>query len=327
MDQPLHLLSLLVGQDYHSGQALGEALGISRAAVWKHLQTLQQQGVDIESRKGCGYRLSAPLTLLCRERINQALPAASRALLRQLTLVPRLGSTNQHLLDLARQGHSIHGQALLAEQQTAGRGRRGRSWVSPLACNLYLSLGWQLEQGVSGYEGISLALGVQLVDRLERLGVQGLSLKWPNDILLQGRKLGGLLIEMGGDLSGQCHLVVGLGLNLYMPSATAEITQPWASLQECQAFERNQLAGALIGTMLDLLNSYPASGLAPYRDAWNARNAYYLKPIDILTGEQRRTATCLDIDASGALRVRTAQGIDCLHGGEISLRLHEPQHD
>ncbi|HEY6530084.1 MAG TPA: biotin--[acetyl-CoA-carboxylase] ligase [Cellvibrionaceae bacterium] len=313
------LLSVLADGQYHSGQALGAALGISRAAVWKLIQQLQAQQVPLQSRHGLGYCWPGAGGVLSKEAILRQLPDNNNL---HLDVHWQTASTNSLLLDAARTG-SIHRRVVFAEQQTGGRGRRGRTWVSPLAQNLYCSMGWHFEQGVAQVEGLSLAVGVVIVRSLQAMGVQGLSLKWPNDIWLDGRKLAGVLIEVGGDLSGQFHLVLGVGLNSHMPVEQAK-SQGWASLLEQYNLNRNQLAAQLIQALEELLDEFPNRRFSHYQDAWNQLNALANKAIVIDQAGSCEDAICLDAAVNGGLVVRCQTGVKTLLGGEISLRL-KPQ--
>ncbi len=316
------LLLLLADGCCHSGEELGRGLGVSRAAIWKQLQALQAAGLDVGSQRGRGYCLAKPLSLLNAQAIRHHLSPAHNALLTAVEVMASVDSTNSYLLRLAA-AQPIGGQLVLAEQQTSGRGRRGRTWVSPLGCNLTFSLGWQYEQGVSSLEGLSLAVGVVLVEAIAALGVEGLSLKWPNDVLLHGRKLGGILLEIGGDLSGQCHLVLGVGFNLAMsPAQAASIDQPWAALsEELAPINRNQLASHLLGALLPLLATYATTGFAPYRERWEGCNAYRDREIFVVGGSVPLEGVCRHLSPSGALWLETAQGWVALQGGEISVRV------
>jgi BirA family biotin operon repressor/biotin-[acetyl-CoA-carboxylase] ligase len=316
IERQQQLLGMLADGQHHSGEALGAALGVSRAAVWKLIQQLQAQQVPLQSRRGLGYCWPDASDLLDAHTIQQQLPASSPV---QVSVLWQAASTNSTLLDAARDG-SIHGRVVLAEQQTSGRGRRGRQWVSPLAQNLYFSMGWHFEQGVAQVEGLSLAVGVAVVRSLQALGIQGLALKWPNDIWLDGRKLAGVLIEVGGDLSGQFHLVLGVGLNSHMPIAEAK-NQGWASLLELCHLKRNLLATHLIRAITELLNEFPQRGFAHYHAQWNQLNALAGQPVVIEQAGVFEEALCLEAARNGGLLVRTSNGLKTLLGGEISLRL------
>lgn len=314
------VINILADGQFHSGESLGSALGITRAAVWKRLQALSALGLNVESVKGRGYRLRGGLCLLSAPLIQKELTAEGGALLGMLSCFDEVDSTNQFLLS----GDAGRGDVCLAERQTAGRGRRGRDWVSPYGQNIYLSLRWQYEQGVTALEGLSLAVGAVVADLLEHeFHLQGLSLKWPNDLMLDERKLGGVLIEVGGDLTGDCAVVVGLGLNVSMSvSSTPEpIGQPWADLLQAGiVVDRNRLAALLISRLLPLLASYPLQGFQRYRSLWLAYAAYLDAPVTVHSQSRSLAGILRGVDGGGSLVVEVDGKQQVFSGGEVSLR-------
>lgn len=314
---------MLAAGDFRSGQELADCLGVSRTAVWKQLNRLADLGLELESVKGRGYRIPGGLDLLARDVVIDQLSATAASLLAELQVHQHIDSTNAEALRTLAEG-VVSGLAITAEQQSAGRGRRGRTWVSPFARNIYLSLTWQYSQGAAALEGMSLAVGVAVVRALEKLGLVGASLKWPNDVLYQRRKLGGVLLEMVGDASGVCQVVVGVGLNVAMPAAQAEaIDQAWADLAELSGGSppgRSQVLAALLNELLPLLAGFETEGFAPWREAWMALDAYADQPVIIEAGERRTAGIARGVDARGALQLETSVGIQPVYGGEVSLR-------
>ena len=316
------LLPLLADGAFHSGQELADHLGISRTAVWKQLRKLKDLGLEFEVNKGQGYRIPGGLDLLARDRVLQHMSPAARSQLFDLEVHSSLDSTNAELLRRLDAG-AVSGLACTADIQTAGRGRRGRTWVSPFASNIYLSLAWEFEGGVAALEGLSLAVGVAVVDALESLGVNGVTLKWPNDLLFRGAKLGGILIEMVGDVAGSCQVVVGLGLNVRMPDESARgIDQAWTELHAICAEPpgRNPLLAALLENLLDLMGGFERSGFAPWRERWQQLDSFAGQPVVVSSGEQRTAGTCMGIDDTGALVLKVGEMMQVFHGGEVSLR-------
>ncbi len=317
------LLQQLSDGCYHSGEALGSILGVSRTAVWKHLKKLEPLGLQVESVKGQGYRLSGGLDLLNRPAILAGLDATAASLLSDLAIFMTLDSTSTH----AMQNGFDSGFVCLAEQQLAGRGRRGRSWVSPFGQNIYLSLVWHFEGGAAALEGLSLAVGVAIADALSSLGLEGVMLKWPNDILHKRRKLSGVLLEMSGDVSGACRVVVGIGLNIAMPTAVAgQIEQPWVDLktlaqeQGVDAPSRNQVVAVLLNQLLPLLAGFQRSGFIGYQQRWQALDAFAGQPVEIRSGDAMRIGVARGVSSSGALRLENSGQIVEIYGGEVSLR-------
>ena len=208
----LALLKCLSDGEFHSGEDLGEMIGVSRAAISKHIKGIQEWGLDIYRVQGKGYKLANQLDMLDQEKLSAPSPDAS------LELIPIIGSTNQHLLERTNTLES--GSVCIAEYQAAGRGRRGREWVSPFGANLYLSMYWRLDAGMAAAMGLSLVVGVAVVEALEEMGVEGIKLKWPNDLYHNDKKLAGILVELSGQSGGAAHIVIGLGLNLSMDPTT-----------------------------------------------------------------------------------------------------------
>ena len=324
MDRSLELVQLLADGGLHSGQAIASKLKITRAGVWKSV-VKARNGLDlrIESERGRGYRLAAPLELLDAGRILEALDSCSEVSLARLEIHDQLDSTNARLMAEAQVG-APSGTACLAERQTAGRGRRGRTWISPFGSNLYLSLLWRYPLAPAALGGVSLAAGVAVARVLRDLGVKDLCLKWPNDLLWQRRKLGGLLLEVGGEAQGPSFLVAGLGINLQMPQDQGQhIDQPWTDLGSVLGSRppgRNNLAARLIAALGSAFETYGMLGLEPFLADWDAFDGLRGKPVRLRLGEQVIEGTHAGIAPDGALRLATAQGVQSYHAGEVSLR-------
>lgn len=237
---PLKLIALLANGEFHSGEQLGETLGMSRAAINKHIQTLRDWGVDVFTVPGKGYSLPEPIQLLNAEQILGQLDGGS------VTVLPVIDSTNQYLLD--RIGELKSGDACVAEYQQAGRGRRGRKWFSPFGANLYLSMFWRLEQGPAAAIGLSLVIGIVMAEVLRKLGADKVRVKWPNDLYLQDRKLAGILVELTGKTGDAAQIVIGAGINMAMRRVEESVVnQGWITLQEAGInLDRNTLAAMLI---------------------------------------------------------------------------------
>jgi BirA family biotin operon repressor/biotin-[acetyl-CoA-carboxylase] ligase len=305
------LLRRLADRRFHSGTALAAELGMSRAAVWKHLQDLEALGLELAALPGRGYRAVTPLELLDAERLRAALSPAAAALLGGLDLHDVIDSTNTHLMQSAGSGLPT-GTVCLAETQTAGRGRIGRDWLSPFGANLYLSLLWRFEEP-SRVAGLSLAVGVAAARVLEDLGVADIGLKWPNDLLLGERKLGGILLEVAGEAHGTCVVVVGLGINRYLPARLGQaIDQPWADLSgsggEPQV-SRLALAAGLLNALLPLLAAYGDAGLAPLLPAWRRLHRLQGRAATLEQGGRPIHGRIVDVTEAGLLVM------DCEEGG------------
>ncbi|MBB3143179.1 biotin--[acetyl-CoA-carboxylase] ligase [Halomonas organivorans] len=319
------LIRLLSDGEFHSGEQLGERLGVSRAAVWKQLRKLEALGIPMEAVKGQGYRLAEPLELLDGATIVAGLTREARRHVSRLFVEETLPSSNQFLRERFEQGAG-HGEVCLVEQQSAGKGRRGRTWVTPWGRTLMLSVGWRVESGVAALEGLSLAVGVALAQVLERHGVSP-RLKWPNDVLLETEggqlgKLAGILVELSGDAAGPCELVVGMGINVDLSEAfRAGIEQPVAAVRDqAPGLSRNQLAVELLEALMPLLAEFEHRGFGAWKDDWNARHAFAGQEVDIVRGERREPAVAEEVDEAGNLWVMGDAGRMRLAGGEISVR-------
>jgi BirA family biotin operon repressor/biotin-[acetyl-CoA-carboxylase] ligase len=305
------VLDALAGTDPVPMSELARRTGLARAAITTQVARARALGVRIESRRGVGYRLSAPLDLLDAVALRRALPAASRRLLAGLDVVPTIDSTNSELLRCAADG-APSGTVLLAEHQGAGRGRRGRAWQSPFGAQVCLSILWRFPRGTAALGGLSLAVGVAVQRAIAQLGSGATALKWPNDVVAGERKLAGVLVEAGGEPTGPCHAVVGVGLNARLTAAQgAAIDQPWtdlATLLGTAMPARTQVAATLVGALLPALEQFALEGLAPFLPEWRAHDALAGREVDLHEGPDQQTAMVLGIDAQGLLRVRDRAG-------------------
>ncbi|WP_158782738.1 bifunctional biotin--[acetyl-CoA-carboxylase] ligase/biotin operon repressor BirA [Pantoea sp. BAV 3049] len=311
---PLMLIGLLADGEFHSGEQLGEQLGMSRAAINKHIQTLKDWGIDVFTVTGKGYSLPAPIQLLNEETIVSQLDHG------RLAVIPVIDSTNQYLLE--RMDELQSGDACVAEYQQAGRGRRGRQWFSPFGSNLYLSMYWRLEQGPVAAMGLSLVIGIVTAEVLQALGASDVRVKWPNDLYLNDRKLAGILVELTGKTGDAAQIVMGTGINLAMNSPdTAIVNQGWINLQEAGVkIDRNTLAASLVNKMRESLELFEREGLAPFVDRWGELDNFINRPVKLLIGDREIPGIARGIDQQGGLLLEQDGIVKSWVGGEISLR-------
>lgn len=328
MDERDLLVRLIHGPA--SGADLARACGQTRAALWKRIAALRRAGVAISAQPGRGYALQQALELLDAGAILAGVPALLRAEVVALDSAWSLDSTNSELLRRRTPARGV--AVLLAERQTGGRGRRGRDWASPLAANLYLSLARMFSGGLARLPGLSLVAGIASAEALHTLGFGSVRLKWPNDLVVaEGnglRKLGGLLVEGGGETAGPARAVLGLGLNIAMPPACATaIAQPWIDLASLTAStpagggpSRNRVAARLLAHWLPALAQFDAQGLAPFLARYARLDALAGRDLVLHDAVGTRTGRALGVAADGALRVRLGADEHCIHSGDVSVR-------
>ncbi|SDQ95126.1 BirA family transcriptional regulator, biotin operon repressor / biotin-[acetyl-CoA-carboxylase] ligase [Pseudomonas grimontii] len=316
----LTLLKLLKDGRFHSGEALGAALGVSRSAVWKQLQHLEAElNLPVHKVRGRGYQLASPLVFLSSEQI--ALYASS--LTWPIHIYDSIDSTNAEALRLV-EVECATPFLVLAEQQTAGRGRRGRKWISPFAQNVYYSLLLRIENGPRQLEGLSLVVGLAVMQALRESGVQGAALKWPNDVLVGQKKIAGILLELVGDPADICHVVLGIGINVNMQKAD-EVDQQWTSVQleTGSPVDRNSLVARLCLQLKSYLELHRASGFASLKDEWERGHAWQGRAVSLIAGVSHVDGVVLGVDGQGALRL-SVDGVEKIYsGGELSLRLRD----
>jgi len=319
------LLNYLADGRIHSGESLGSALGVSRMAVCKHLRTLRELGIDIESVRGKGYRLSTPCELLDGDAILACLQPRTRTAVGPLDIHLALDSTSNYLRARAL-GGAASGMVCLAELQSAGRGRHGRQWVSPFGSNLYLSLLWRSELGAAVLGGLSLAVGVAVLRTLHSTGARQALLKWPNDIVVDDAKLAGILIDVAGESAGPCAVIIGVGINVRMPAgAAARIDQCWTDLASqpgVAAVSRNRLASVLLDELVAGLTGFEADGLASCLRHWQQHDALYGRPVELKVPGRPVRGIARGVDATGALLIENSDGgQQRFMAGEVSVRV------
>ena len=315
-----NLLWCLCDGKFHSGEMLAKQLGVTRTAVWKSLKSIQRVfNLRIDAVHGRGYRLVHPIELLDATKIRYAVQDKNQVSDIQVFL--SIDSTNRYLLKMAAACDS-HGLLVFAEHQTAGKGRLGRAWVSPFGGNLYFSLLWRFKSIPNTMSGLGLAIGVAITRVLHKFAVPDVQLKWPNDILCQGRKLCGILIEMQGEMSGPAAVVVGVGLNVKMSVEDAvAIEQAWIDLERVgvTGISRNKLAAALIDEIISVLRIFEEHGLQPFLTEWRSLDHYKDQPVTLHTAEQKISGIARGIDDNGAFLVEEQQQLRRFYSGDVRI--------
>jgi BirA family biotin operon repressor/biotin-[acetyl-CoA-carboxylase] ligase len=316
--QPAQLLALLAAGEPLSGEALAVAAGVTRAAIWKQVEALRRRGVPVEARGAAGYCLPWPLQMLDAARIRALLPASAASALTALDVHWELDSTSSELQRrLATAGDF---SVVLAETQHAGRGRRGREWLSPPGMNIYLSCLKRFDAGFAALTGLSLAVGVIALRALEKLGIDGAGLKWPNDLLMAsgkrsdgpGGKLGGILIELSGEYQGPCAAIIGIGLTQRLtPALREQAGQPVADLAELGGGmppDRNLLVATLITALVEGLREFERDGFAAFGTDYARYDLLRDQPLQLSGALEAFRGVGAGVDARGALQVRLDDG-------------------
>ena len=316
------LLAQLNHDSHQSGQDLANSLGVSRTMVWKAIKQLQERGIGIETQKGLGYRLLEKFEPLDAKEINKGLSDLPDI---QVVILQEVDSTNDYLSTKSlKSANEI--LICLAEQQINGKGRQGRRWVSPYGANLYLSFRFRYVKALSTLYSLTPLLGLICVNALKQQKVENLQLKWPNDILLAGKKLGGILVEIRGEFNTACEVIIGIGMNVNMTQVKEEISQPWTSLkQHCgRYFDRNQIAASLITEVVGGIRSFNPSLLSQKLEAWNKIDRYYGHSMTLNLGKEKVSGISRGIDKNGALPLGLGAGeLKSYSVGEIENTDHD----
>ena len=313
------VLKRLADGDFHSGERLAREFDVARATIWHALNEARAAGVEIERVHGKGYRAIDSLDWLDAAQLGVELAPHGLS----VHVLDCCGSTNADMLAEAQAG-AASGRVLVAEMQTQGRGRLGRTWHSGIASALTFSLLWRFERPVAALAGLSLAVGVGVARALRNQGVM-VQLKWPNDLLWQGRKLGGILIEIRGDALGPCAAVIGVGINVQLkPEQRERIDQPAADLREpgMPRLSRGQWLAHVLRELAQVLQVYATSGFVVVRAEWMSYHAYQGAPVRLtLPDGSMREGEALGVDDDARLLLATAGGIEAVHTGDVSLRV------
>lgn len=312
------LLSLLADGNYHSGSELGDSLGVSRTSIWKCLPQLQALNIPIETVKGKGYRIPDGLDLLDVNSIFSKFPPHVLQLL-AIDILLECSSTNDYLLQNKNFGKTFKYHACLTEFQASGRGRRGRTWVSPFGKNLTLSLGFVINGGVESLSGLSLIVGIAVARSLVSLGVENVGLKWPNDVYVDNKKIAGILIELSGEATTQWNVVCGIGLNVLMAKSEGlDIEQDWVALKNYIKSSRNEVATVLLNNLLEVLELFERASFKDFVEEWNR--------FDILKGQEVQVSPegiigkVLGVNGQGGLEIDIGGEKQLINAGEVSVR-------
>jgi BirA family biotin operon repressor/biotin-[acetyl-CoA-carboxylase] ligase len=323
------VLALLTDGTWHTGVRLGAALGLSRAAVWKQIQALRNTGVGVVADRRRGYRLDTPLQLLDEDAVRRSMSPEAQDALTHLDVLLITPSTSERL---AAMPAPVSGRMLacLAEYQSGGRGRRGRRWFSPLGHGLCLSVSWCYEVAPRDLAALGLVIGVAVVEALTDIApAAAIQLKWPNDIVADGGKLGGILVDVAGESGGPLRLVIGIGINVHAsPGLDAEVGADGGNLPPATLdtvvpggrVSRSQLAGYLLSALYRNLGEFAGSGFAAFAPRWRARDYLLGQAVLITSGSRNFSGVARGIADDGALFVEVDNALIPVFSGDVTLR-------
>jgi len=322
----IDLFKILCDGQFHSGTDLGVQLHCSRSAVWKAIKSLQEEySVTIFSVRGRGYRLNSRLELLDVELIKKNLSAKSKKLVNNIDVFFDINSTNDYLLSESKLNKHIDSRCVvcLSEYQRNGKGRRGKQWISPIGGNLYCSLSWNFNKSFQELIGLSIAISVGIARLLEQIGVLDVELKWPNDILWQGKKLLGILLEMHGEASGPCTAVIGIGINYQMSNLKVDIDQPWCDLNSILSIlpGRNKFSAQIIDNIIDTIQVFEKEGLDAFLESWKHYDVIQNQAITIKKMNSEQQGIARGIDHTGALLVELDGKVSTVYSGDVSISI------
>jgi BirA family biotin operon repressor/biotin-[acetyl-CoA-carboxylase] ligase len=320
------ILQKLADGQFHSGEILAQHFKVTRTTIWSAIQHAQSLGIEVFSVRGRGYKLPATVDFLNKDDVLRAI-GEERAWF-NLTILDEVASTNTYLMQQSAKG-AAHVSCVAAHLQTNGKGRRGRTWVSHLGASLTFSLLWRFQCGAAALSGLSLAVGVALIRAFNSMGIHGVQLKWPNDVLVfdelqQGKKLAGILIELQGDMDGPSAAVIGVGINLNLPEQILKnIDQPATDLAHVSTkpIQQSELLGVLLKHLAEVLRQFETNGFTALREEWTRYHAYHLQAVRMLMPDSREVQGVVNsVAEDGILLVDTALGVQRFSAGEISLR-------
>jgi BirA family biotin operon repressor/biotin-[acetyl-CoA-carboxylase] ligase len=311
---------------FHSGEALADSLGVTRGAVWKAAKLLRDLGVTLHAVRNRGYRLVSGGEPLSPAKIREYLARGVRERVGRLDVFWSTESTNTVLLD--RPNPALGScEVALAEYQTAGRGRRGRVWVAPPGGAICLSLSWTFREVPADLGALGLVVGVCSLRALVSMGVEGARLKWPNDLIVDDRKLGGVLIELRAETTGPACVVIGIGLNVALGNALIEkIAESGlapidlAGAGVAAAPSRNRIAAGLMSSYVRGMLDFEREGLKPFLEEWRQADALRGRPVTVQAVDGVTKGLARGIDLHGALVVETPHGLKKFISGDVSVR-------
>lgn len=317
------LVALLQRGGIQSGTDIGEALGMSRVAVKKRITNLAERGFPVQAVQGKGYQLEEGAELLSKQRILDGILDSARDSIASLEVHSELPSTNTYVRQNFSADHS-KAQVVIAESQPEGKGRRGRGWIATPYRNLMMSVGWRYAEWPRTPSALSLAFAVAVHQSLSGSVENGVNIKWPNDILVEGKKIAGLLVDASGEASGGCELVFGVGINFSLgEERAAEIDQPWTHLSALDWVDlsRNNMAASIASNLVEALVLFEKDGFAPFATYWNKHAAFVGERVRLFNDNEEYRGELLGVNDTGELQLRSEMGeIHSFVQADVSMR-------
>jgi len=310
---------------FHSGEALARKLGVSRSAVWKAVAALREQGSELHAVRNRGYRLAHGNDPLNPAKIREQLAREAQQHVARIDAAWSIDSTNSALLARANP-ESGRAEVLLAEYQSAGRGRRGRAWLAPPGGAICLSMSWTFREVPQDLGALGLVVGVCALRAMRTHGVDALTLKWPNDLLLDERKLGGVLIDLRAESAGPACVIIGIGLNLALgPALLARIAASGTAAADLASAvqplpARNAIAASLVSACVAGLLEFERQGFKPFIEDFRAADALRGRPVNVIAADGIARGVARGIDLRGALMLETPQGVRRFVSGDVTVR-------
>lgn len=308
---------------YVSGQRLCEELGVSRTAVWKVINQLKEEGYHVEAVQNRGYRILDIPDVMSKEELESLLAGKTKWAGQEVYYFPETDSTNIRAKQLAESG-AAHGTLVAADRQTAGRGRRGRGWESPSGCSIYMSILLRPKFLPAKAPMMTLVMAYSVAESLRAYTGLDIQIKWPNDVVLNGKKLVGILTEMSTEIDYINHVVIGVGINVNMDSFSEEIAKTATSLrmEMGKTLKRSTLIAEIMRRFEQDYEEYVKTGdLSGIREAYERLMVNYGKEVRILGAQEPFQALALGINNNGELLVRKEDGSEeAVYAGEVSVR-------
>lgn len=311
------ILDILSDGLFHSGERLGARLGISRTAISKHISQLRTLGLDVFSVTGKGYKWANPTALLNESTILSYFNELRDIQVHRFNVID---STSTFMKKNVAKHHS--GDVCVAEAQTHGRGRQGKTWISPFGSNLYFSMYWCFSAGMQALSGLSLVVGIALCEVLRRHYSVNAQLKWPNDVYVNDKKVAGILVEIEGQADDHCHCIIGIGLNICMPEQVSGIDQPWINLQSVtqEKIDKNRLVAQLMANLIQTIEQFEQSGLTDFTSLWEQYDWLKSQQVTLFLSGKGIEGVARGINSHGALMVEVQGKVQPFYGGEVSVR-------